>query len=107
MSQYISPEREEVYRQYGLEDALQDRVFSPGEEVALRERPDGFGHNVLMLWVQGEEGVHINVDGIDVSVPGETANAAFDHVYPLIERKIGEEALHYLTQPQESTAEAA
>ncbi len=107
MSIYIPAEREQVYREFGLEDALEDPVIAPGQRVKLKERRDGFGHNVLMLWVKGEDGVHINVDGVDVPVAGEVAGDAFEHHYPLISQKLGEGALHYLTQPAEAVTEAA
>jgi hypothetical protein len=107
MSIYIPAEREQIYIDFGLEDALEDSVIAPGQMVDLKERRDGFGHNVLMLWIKGEEGIHINIDGVDLPVASERAGDAFEHHYPLISLKLGEGALRYLTQPAEPAAEVA
>ena len=103
MSTYIPIEREQLYRDFGLEELLEDVDFSnsPGKPRVLSERQDSFGNLVRLRWIPEDNSVHLNyvAAAVDVVVPGERAKEAYEDHLPIVASEIGWEAIHGFIAP--------
>jgi hypothetical protein len=88
--------REELYKELGLEDLLKDTPppTDPIGRLVVDDRYDSFGNSLTLVWDPGEQAAHLVVQGIDIlSTSGDQAAEALKHPYSFMARAIGEAAL--------------
>src|ERR1051325_7064936 len=102
MSELLSPEREALYRDLGLEELLEEpEPRDPNEAMIVGERRDSFGNELVLMWDPTEQVARLYIEGVEIETSAKAAYDALYHTYPVIASKVGEKTLGYLTHESE------
>jgi|GEM_PF-5873800 len=95
MSEYIPAEREYLYHELGLEELLEDKLPTEGPLV-INDKKDHRGNDIQAVWDRDSNTVHMVVlesADLDIEVPTDSVNRAFEEHMHTFASKLGWSAL--------------